>query len=112
MRRPLSMKLLPKLMWCSLRKLSTERCASTVIAAWSLRSTCSAGSSPKKFGAANNSASSSTSATRMYFQRAYSSISGALQRALGHQLRDLDLLHLDAHALGDLERHEGVTHLG
>src|SRR4029077_14022410 len=57
-------------------------------------------------------ASSSTAATRRYFQRGYSSISGALERALGHELRDLGLLHLDAHAVGDLERDEGLADVG
>src|SRR5271154_4187929 len=79
---------------------------------WSLRATCSAGSSPKRFGSANSRPSSSTAAMRTYFQRAYSNISGALKSALGHQLRDLYLLHLDAHAVGNFQRHKGVTHLG
>src|SRR5882762_2916657 len=94
------------------RNVSTACEASAVTGLWSLRATCSAGSSPNTFGSANSVASSSTAATRMYFQRAYSSISGAFQRALGHQLGDLDLLHLDAHAVGDLEGNEGVANIG
>src|SRR5882762_4644881 len=94
------------------RNVSTACEASAVTGLWSLRATCSAGSSPNTFGSANSVASSSTAATRMYFQRAYSSISGALQGALGHQLGDLDLLHLDAHAVGDLEGNEGVANIG
>src|SRR5438876_1122625 len=93
--------------------LSTARAASWVTGLWSLRSTCSAGSSPNTFGKANSSASSSTTATRMYFQRAYSSmVLSALQRALGHELSDLDLLNLDAHPVGHLERDEGVADIG
>src|SRR5690349_3556313 len=94
------------------RKSSSSRSAALPIALLSLRATCRAGSSPKKFGNANSSASSRTIPTSMYFQRAYSSISGALERALRHQLQDLHLLHLDAHALGDLQGHEGVADLG
>src|ERR1035438_5665750 len=91
--------------------------ANSSIGARFLRSTCSARSSPNTFGSANSAAMSITSATSRYFQRGNSSIrstrapSGALERALGHQLRDLCLLHLDAHALGDLERDEGVVDL-
>src|SRR5437868_90366 len=49
----------------------------------------------------------------MYFQRAYSSMAlSALQRALGHELSDLDLLNLDAHPVGHLERDEGVADIG
>src|SRR5262249_7204965 len=99
-------------MLCCLRNDSIACSASGVTAPWSLRATCRARSSPKKLGMANSSASSSTTATRMYFQRAYSSISGALQGSLGHQLGDLRLLHLEAHAVGNLERDEGVANLG
>src|SRR5665213_88184 len=84
----------------------------------SLRSICNARSSPNTFGNANSAAISITSATSTYFQRGKSSIrstrwrSGALERALGHQLRDLGLLYLDAHAVGDLQRDEGVVDVG
>src|SRR6266853_637074 len=62
------------------RKLSTALEPSAVIALRSLRATCSAGSSPKKLGSANSRPSSSTAATRRYFQRAYWSIVQALLR--------------------------------
>src|ERR1700685_3902599 len=96
---------------CCLRSRSSiVRRAASSMGVRLLRSTCSAGSSPNTFGSANSAATSITSATSTYFQRGNSSIrstlalSGALERALGHQLRDLSLLHLDAHALGDLQR--------
>src|SRR5271156_5429601 len=95
-----------------LRNASSSCTPPLVMSLWSLRATCSAGSSPKRFGSANSRPSSSTAAMRMYFQRAYSSISGALKSALGHQLRDLHFLHLDAHTIGNLQRDKGVAHLG
>src|SRR5579863_1642374 len=106
---------------CCLRNRSSmDWRASSSIGARSLRSTCSAGSSPKTLGSASSAAISITSATSTYFQRGNSSMrstwlsgaSGALERALGHQLRDLRLLYLDAHAVGDLERHERIIDFG
>src|SRR5579862_5913541 len=94
------------------RKPCTALAASAVIGLWSLLANCSAGSSPNTFGSANSSPSSSTATTSRDFQRGYSSITGALQGALGHQLRDLALLHLDAHAVGHFQRHEQVPDVG
>ncbi len=39
-------------------------------------------------------------------------LSGALQRALRHQRCDLSLLHLHAHAIGDLDGDEGIANIG
>src|SRR5580692_5340751 len=85
--------------------------AVATIASWSLRAICSAGSSPKRLGSASTKVTASTTRTRMYFQRGYSSIFlSALEGALGHQRCDLSLLHLQAHPVGDLDGHEGITH--
>ena len=59
---------------CFLSTASTATRPASSMAARSLRATCSASSWPKKFGAARASANSATRATRMYFQRANSSI--------------------------------------
>src|ERR1700733_13126631 len=91
--------------------------ACSSIGARSLRSTCSAGSSPNTFGNASTAATNITSATSTYFQRGNSSMrstqapSGALESALGHQLRDLRFLDLDADSIGDLQRDERVVDL-
>jgi hypothetical protein len=63
--------------------------------------------------AANTKARRARPRRRRISSARYSSIvvSGALQRALRHQRGDLELLDLDAHAVGDLERGEAVTRL-
>src|SRR5688572_22198076 len=83
------------------------------MAARSRRATCSASDSPKTLGRARKNAAASTTETRMYFQRAYSSMqktSGSLQRALRHQSGDLKALHLDTYVVSDFKRDEVVTH--
>src|ERR1700728_2123148 len=125
--RPLSMKSRLITTFCLCSRSSIDWRAKSSIGARLLRSTCNAGSSPNRFGSANSNPISTTSATSTYFQRGNSSMSlqtlradwsvaepkgsGALERALGHELRDLRLLHLNAHAVGDLQRDEGIVDL-
>src|SRR5687768_2041804 len=88
--------------------------SASAIGARSLRAICSARSSPNTLGNANSSATSSTAETRMYFQRAYSSMlcaSGSLERSLGHDGRDLETLDLDAHVVRDFNGEELITQL-